>query len=235
MQIPKLGAELDRRSSLMSGDWEEEWVGHVQVIEQMGTSVDKTVEPRRKRGAGFAQFSDGNRPTLPVLGAGISSLLHKFGINVRHIGLLRTHVMHPHIRFVLFLEMVARTSKNLLRQALRNRLQAMGDDTSPHQLKQVVVHFLNQLTGSAHDSTAFWQNELLSGMNARFGIEAPEFLEADCRSDLFQYLITFNDMSEQSWQHHNHVVKRLQQNQMHVGAGGDVLRSDMFVCLSVVY
>ncbi len=63
-------------------------MGRVQVIEQLGTAIDKAVEPRRKRGAGAAQqLSDANRPALLSLGVGMSSLLHKFGINVRHIGM----------------------------------------------------------------------------------------------------------------------------------------------------
>jgi hypothetical protein len=109
--------------------------------------------------------------------------VHKFGCNIRHLGLIRSHVRHRHARELLLHQMVARTLKNMLRRLLRNvaRQQvatssfggngsALGvPSTSAEDGDERVLHFFNCLVGShVTDSAPFWYR-VTRGVRRRFG------------------------------------------------------------------
>ena len=55
-----------------------------------------------------------------LLPSPVSEQVHRRGINIRHIGLLRSHIKrNSHARLTMLVELVARTLKNILRDWLR--------------------------------------------------------------------------------------------------------------------
>lgn len=86
----------------------------------------------------------------------LPELLHRRGINLRHLGLVRASATSPKIRKALLLEMVARSLKNdlngILRQAgMANKLPSNG----PY--KAAIVGFLNLVIS---DSPDFWATHI---------------------------------------------------------------------------
>jgi hypothetical protein len=99
----------------------------------------------------------------------VSAEVHKRGINLRHIGLLRSLVktnkavrgptsIHPSIvascpyfaecvfAGVLLIEVVARTLKGMLRAKLRAAMrETQGQESSRHLLRLTVTEFLNEV------------------------------------------------------------------------------------------
>ena len=76
----------------------------------------------------------------------LSPLLHKSGINCRHMGLVRSLLTQEPHRSVLLVEIVARTLKNMLRGLLRTLVKRTGRHSD---LIDIVVKFLNLTVGSA--------------------------------------------------------------------------------------
>ena len=86
----------------------------------------------------------------------LPELLHRRGINLRHLGLVRASTSSAKIRKALLLEMVARSLKNDLNGILRkatvtNRLPSNG----PY--KAAIVNFLNLVLS---DSPVFWTTHI---------------------------------------------------------------------------
>ncbi|GAB5368328.1 hypothetical protein AAMO2058_001310200 [Amorphochlora amoebiformis] len=78
--------------------------------------------------------------------ASLASRFHKEGVNVRHMGLVRSHITSEKHRAALLVEMVARSLKNMLRGLLRSLVKRTGRYSD---LMKVVVRFLNLIVGSA--------------------------------------------------------------------------------------
>jgi hypothetical protein len=78
-------------------------------------------------------------------GIDVTTEMHRRGINMRHLGLLRFTSRSSAMQHAYLLQIVMRTLKNLLRHGLR---QAMNLNCSEYNLKQSVARFLNYITGS---------------------------------------------------------------------------------------
>lgn len=74
--------------------------------------------------------------------ANLINMLHKKGINVRHLGRVRYHCTNAPLRFIILNEMVARVVKVDIRGALRNELKNTGL-SSVEPYKQVVLRYFN--------------------------------------------------------------------------------------------
>ena len=81
---------------------------------------------------------------------------HLRGINVRHLGLVRSLLPTDCLvqRNVLLVELVSRTLKNLLRGFLRLLQMQRGNQPSPFLSKRMCVVFLNCVTGALTDPGA---------------------------------------------------------------------------------
>jgi hypothetical protein len=117
-----------------------------------------------------------------LLAPSLSSQLHQRGINVRHMGLLRSKVRHPSPSSTLLLvDMVQRTLKNMLRLGLRwmasstvmalnqqssttpggpsvnsGLISINGTPTSGTELRVAIASFLNHITGVSTQAPLFW-------------------------------------------------------------------------------
>jgi hypothetical protein len=105
------------------------------------------------------------------------AVLYRHGVNLRHAGLLRSHIpapgpllaqtegdppahtqthAHAHrqallrhrLRCELLLQCVGRALKNLLRDMLRAWVRSQRSDVSEQALRQILVQFLNLVSGA---------------------------------------------------------------------------------------
>lgn len=97
----------------------------------------------------------------------MSENLHRHGINVRHLSLIRSLVTNPVASEIILVEMVSRTLKNLLRFYLRYEMQRLKE-ASEYVHRELIVQFLNKVSG-ATKCPEFWNHEVRLGLFARFG------------------------------------------------------------------
>lgn len=96
--------------------------------------------------------------------------MHRHGINIRHLGLLRTFAKSKPVKRLLLLEMVARVIKDILRYEssivciltnsfLRSQMRNIMREVrvlSEEPFKQVVLKTFNYTLGRDPQSTKFW-------------------------------------------------------------------------------
>ena len=104
----------------------------------------------------------------------ITELMHRHGINARHMGLLRQLVGNEtteavEIRDRLLEQIVTRTLKNLLKYVMRSTMEALATP-SEKGLRRSIVRFLDRLSG-ADDvrSDSFWNRSVPAHVAQRFG------------------------------------------------------------------
>ncbi|GAB5371160.1 hypothetical protein AAMO2058_001555400 [Amorphochlora amoebiformis] len=98
----------------------------------------------------------------------VSGLLHKEGVNMRHLGLLRFHSRNPKVRVTLLVEMVGRTLKHILRAELR-RIVRSWTLPSEYRMRQQTVNILNILIGNNAELSPILWNRVLNKILIRFG------------------------------------------------------------------
>jgi len=118
------------------------------------------------------------RPPHQLREIRVSEELHRHGINVRHMGLVRFMIRDTDesslaAQQALLISMVGRTLKNLLRREMRVEHDAHKNaQPSDHDSRAMVVDFLNLVT-RAHpqdDTTEeFWSETVPFGLMKRFG------------------------------------------------------------------
>lgn len=89
--------------------------------------------------------------------------MHKNGINLRYLGLIRTHVSDPFVRRLLLLEMITRVLAMLLRKKFREKSPSRSYIND-------VVDFLNLvLSKNLDQATEFW-NSVKKQLLSKFGV-----------------------------------------------------------------
>lgn len=133
-----------------------------------------------------------------LLQLNLATELHRHGVNVRHLGLIRFHVPatkeNTVLRQQLLLEIVSRTLKNLLK-AFQRRWMKSERSTSEQGLLMLVVQFFNLITGSHKNSEEFWSTRVVTGVIQRFGscalteTETIKLRESCCRPAFLKALV----------------------------------------------
>ncbi|CAM9962933.1 unnamed protein product, partial [Ectocarpus fasciculatus] len=101
--------------------------------------------------------------------------LHRHGVNVRHLGKVRSLLIEQNrpedglLKEMMLTEMIARTLKNILRCFQRTWMKAERS-TSEQGMRMLVVGFLNLVTGAHVNSATFWKEKVLTGVLQRFGL-----------------------------------------------------------------
>lgn len=85
----------------------------------------------------------------------LSELMHREGVNLRHMGLVRSCVKSYRVRRALLTEMLARVIKDLFRGQMRATLR-MVRNLADEPFKVVVVRVLNLVLGRDEFSHEFW-------------------------------------------------------------------------------
>eukprot|EP01133_Synstelium_polycarpum_P013661 gene13661-16088_t len=76
----------------------------------------------------------------------LTEIIHREGINVRYLGLVRAHVTSPELKRVLLTEIVARVFKNIIRADLRDKMKELRSIEADSYV-QVVMDFFNIILG----------------------------------------------------------------------------------------
>jgi tetratricopeptide (TPR) repeat protein len=120
----------------------------------------------------------------------ITNCIHAEGINVRHLGALRSHVADTDTRAALLVEMCARVVKCDINFRLRERMkQTKVPLEQPY--RRDVIEYLNTVVASNDASLDFWNRKLRPDLARKFGAAAlsPE----EQRGDFKWYVSHFRD------------------------------------------
>ena len=108
----------------------------------------------------------------------LSEELHCHGLNVRHLGRLRHHVLEHYreaanasdVALLLLVEMVGRALKGLLRQRLRRCVEQVQRDSqsADYSALRETVAFLNLCSHHHPTSASFWTHDVVTALHARF-------------------------------------------------------------------
>ncbi|CAM9511876.1 unnamed protein product [Scytosiphon promiscuus] len=134
-----------------------------------------------------------NMPPARLSEINLTQELHKYGVNMRHIGLLRAFVTPPIregvgsaaasatgkmsktsagiMRDRALVEVVVRTLKLVLR-SFQRRWMKSEQSSSEQGMHAVVTQFLNLVTGQHVRSELFWRDHVTTGICQRFGTVA---------------------------------------------------------------
>lgn len=110
----------------------------------------------------------------------VSEQLHRRGINIRYLGLLRKHTAHNDVRTFLLIEIFSRVIKNLLRLLLREKMKLLRVPLE-EPYRRLVIEYLNLLFGESDRSDEYWNTVIRKNVQANF----PDALTAEEASDNF--------------------------------------------------
>ena len=107
-----------------------------------------------------------------VTSVDISVFFHRHGVNMRHMGLVRSHIEPSlatnSIRTKLLLQIVTRTLKNIARDYQRRWMKCQ-QSTSETGLRLLLTQFINLIVGGIPNSEVFWTDKVIVGIIQRFG------------------------------------------------------------------
>ena len=85
--------------------------------------------------------------------------MHKEGVNLRHLGLVRSHVSHADVKQILLLEMLTRVITHKLREILRKKMEQIKMP-SVEPYKQEIARYFNLILGNRPESDRYWKIEI---------------------------------------------------------------------------
>jgi hypothetical protein len=89
--------------------------------------------------------------------------MHKAGINLRYLGFLRSIVTEPRIKRLIFLEMIARCIKNMVKRKMR-----LYNSKGEQRLRQMIIKQFNQLFGNSMASKFIWEQLIKMQLAAKY-------------------------------------------------------------------
>jgi hypothetical protein len=113
----------------------------------------------------FAAYLKDNFPSPISTTDRMVEELHRFGINLRHLGFVRRIVTDPGVRKLLLTEMVARVLKDRIYELLRSKMREIKV-ASQQPYNQVVLDFLNEVFVT--HSSEFWQSGVKKLLEDKF-------------------------------------------------------------------
>jgi hypothetical protein len=93
------------------------------------------------------------------------SLMHRQGINIRFLAVVRRCLQNPKIRRIALTEMVSRIIKDQLNEELRNTTETVQLPVE-EPYRETVVGYLNKLFGT--DADSFWKSNLIPALLKKF-------------------------------------------------------------------
>ena len=112
-------------------------------------------------------------------GLSITEYMHKHGINIRHTGLLRYHVLHVELPCPqseerkqslgaeLLQECIYRTAKNVLRR-IQRMWMVSHRSSSEDGMMTLLVRYMNLISGYHDKAAEFWNTMLIPGIISRY-------------------------------------------------------------------
>lgn len=138
----------------------------------------------------------------------ITTLAHSCGINIRHFGLIITHLSNSleeaknkisiqNCVILIMIEMAARSIKCLLRKRLRDHMRILQHPLEEPYIR-VTREFLNVVFGSSEKSSIFWNSKLKNHIEQKFLFSVDSILNLCGNSSFKQFLSHFIGLSSTS-------------------------------------
>lgn len=132
---------------------------------------------------------------MPVTSAELEQVFHNHGVNMRYLGQVAFQVSHYHMKLICFIEMIARTAKNILFDNVSSLIKQQSIlMTSTHSIedfsKELRVHlvdFMNLLFGDSEESTLFWNEVLCVRASLYYQLDLSYFREIDVKVNALYY------------------------------------------------
>eukprot|EP01118_Nematostelium_gracile_P013720 TRINITY_DN5214_c0_g1_i1.p1 TRINITY_DN5214_c0_g1~~TRINITY_DN5214_c0_g1_i1.p1 ORF type:complete len:601 (+),score=151.75 TRINITY_DN5214_c0_g1_i1:486-2288(+) len=152
-------------------DADKEKDQHNQEIEEASQFLVEELVPRFAKHLETRHHMQDNASNVENLTSSeelpLNHELHKFGLNVRMIGLVYLRLKQAYWKRRVLTEMVTRVAKATLRALIRHAMERIKLP-SDEPYFSVVVQYLNLLLGSSIDSKHYWKDELKLSIKASF-------------------------------------------------------------------
>ncbi|EPZ35991.1 Translation initiation factor eIF3 subunit 135 domain-containing protein [Rozella allomycis CSF55] len=99
--------------------------------------------------------------------------MHKYGINIRYLGIIYKLTSLPYVKEICAIEMLARTCKHLFNDKFRNAVihfKQVKAQKPEEEMKAYVIQLLNSIIGQETD-IKFWKENVNTLLAQKFGIE----------------------------------------------------------------
>lgn len=93
--------------------------------------------------------------------------LHRFGINLRYLGLVRQCATSDELRKVILVEMISRVLKINLRKRWRQQMEKFPSSET-ESFKHVTAKYMNLALGTSDKSSLYWAFELIPQLMNKF-------------------------------------------------------------------
>ena len=130
----------------------------------------------------------------PVNHNELANLMHRHGINIRFMGMVRKLLTRPHLKSFLLTDMVSRVVKEKLRGELRVWVGFKASEAR----RRLVVDYFNKVFGRSAAADDFWRLEVAVGVQHKFiyGLAVEEAMPGyDIRQNILMFSL-FNRISE---------------------------------------
>jgi hypothetical protein len=118
-------------------------------------------------------------------------VFHNYGVNMRYLGQVGSQVQQMHIRLMCFVEMLARTAKNLLFDSISLLTKQREIESSvegfDRELRVHLIDFMNMLFGESEESTIFWNEVLIIRASHYYQVAPGLFHDVDCKNNALYY------------------------------------------------
>ncbi|PRP77954.1 hypothetical protein PROFUN_08488 [Planoprotostelium fungivorum] len=94
-------------------------------------------------------------------------MMHSRGLNLRHLGVLYGKCKYDAVKRSIMSVAVARCAKSELREIMRAKMKEVQTPTD-EPFKQLIVKFLNQLSGRSKSSRTYWRRDLCRQLHMWF-------------------------------------------------------------------
>jgi hypothetical protein len=101
----------------------------------------------------------------------VGELFHRAGINLRHMGLVRSHTTNAEWKRFLLLEMTARVLKDDMHQSLRATVSKLKVP-SEKPCKEAIAVYINFVLGHRQESREFWRKTIKTKIIDKFRDQA---------------------------------------------------------------
>ena len=119
----------------------------------------------------FAEFLEENPTSIASEElADVAELAHREGINVRYLGLVRSHLKTPALRNAVLMELIARVIKNNLNEELRKAARS-SKNRGDENFQPIALSFFNLILSNKSGSELWWCKTIKEQLIAHYKLE----------------------------------------------------------------
>ena len=132
---------------------------HIEEVKEATIYLIKTTIPK------YANYINNNEINIEI--NRIKQLMHKQGINLYFMGILRSHLNNPQNKKQILIEIISRTIKHSINDRLRFKMEELKLSLQ-RPLIAVIVDYLNLLFGNSLESNTYWNSEIKKSISDQY-------------------------------------------------------------------